>query len=54
MLIHFAPGAPREECFETLAEWARSGCPTDETEVAELYARHDNARLPEGDRPTED
>ncbi|HET9344823.1 MAG TPA: cupin domain-containing protein [Candidatus Limnocylindrales bacterium] len=41
MLIHFAPGAPREAYFEGLAEFARSGRPSDE-EMADFYARHDN------------
>ena len=41
MLIHFAPGAPREGYFEGNAEFARSGRPSDE-EMADFYARHDN------------
>ena len=41
MLIHFAPGAPRESYFEGLAEFAVSGRPSDE-ELAEFYLRHDN------------
>ena len=45
MLIHFAPGAPREGYFEGLAEFARSGRPSDE-EMAEFYRRHDNVWLP--------
>ena len=44
MLIHFAPGAPREGYFEGLAEFARSGRPNDE-EMAEFYRRHDNIWL---------
>jgi mannose-6-phosphate isomerase-like protein (cupin superfamily) len=44
MLIHFAPGAPREGYFEGLAEFARSGKPGDE-EMAEFYRRHDNVWL---------
>ena len=44
MLIHFAPGAPREGYFEGLAEFGRSGRPSDE-EMAEFYARHDNTWL---------
>ena len=44
MLIHFAPGAPREGYFEGLAEWARSGRPGDE-EVAAFYRYHDNLWL---------
>src|SRR4051812_35946922 len=47
MLIHFAPGADREGYFEGLAEWGRSGRPTDEAEVADFYRRHDNVWLPE-------
>ncbi|MBM4408706.1 MAG: cupin domain-containing protein [Chloroflexi bacterium] len=45
MLIHFAPGAPREAYFEGLAEFARSGRPSDE-EMAEFYLRHDNVWRP--------
>lgn len=41
MLLQFAPGAPREGYFEGLAEFARSGRPSDE-EMAEFYVRHDN------------
>ncbi len=41
MLIHFSPGAPREGYFEGLAEFARSGRPSDE-EMADFYRRHDN------------
>lgn len=41
MLIHFAPGAPREAYFEGLAEFAVSGKP-DPDELAEFYRRHDN------------
>ena len=41
MLIHFAPGAPREGYFEGLAEFAVSGQP-DEPELAEFYRHHDN------------
>ncbi|GAA3423476.1 cupin domain-containing protein [Streptosporangium sandarakinum] len=40
MLLHFAPGAPREGYFEGLAEFAVSGRPTDE-ELTEFYFRHD-------------
>lgn len=40
MLIHFAPGAPREAYFEDLARFARDGQPT-EHEMALFYARHD-------------
>jgi mannose-6-phosphate isomerase-like protein (cupin superfamily) len=46
MLIHFAPGAPREGYFEGLAEFARSGRPG-EAEMAEFYERHDNVWLPD-------
>jgi mannose-6-phosphate isomerase-like protein (cupin superfamily) len=41
MLIHFAPGAPREAYFEGLAEFGKTGRPGDE-EMADFYARHDN------------
>jgi len=41
MLIHFAPGAPREGYFEGLARFARSERPSDE-EMAEFYRFHDN------------
>lgn len=41
MLIHFAPGAPREGYFEGLAEWATSGRPS-EAEVDAFYEAHDN------------
>lgn len=41
MLIHFAPGAPREGYFEGLAEFTRSGRPSDE-EMADFYRGHDN------------
>ncbi len=44
MLLHFAPGAPREAYFEGLAEFAISGRPSDE-ELAEFYLRHDNRWL---------
>lgn len=44
MLIHFAPGAPREGYFEGLAEFAVSGRPSDE-ELAEFYRQHDNTWL---------
>ena len=40
MLILFAPGAPREDYFETLAEWGRGNTMTDE-EKAEFFLRHD-------------
>jgi len=44
MLLHFAPGAPREGYFEGLAELAVSGRPSDE-ELAAFYLRHDNVWL---------
>lgn len=40
MLLHFAPGAPREAYFEGLAEFAISGRPSEE-ELAEFFLRHD-------------
>jgi mannose-6-phosphate isomerase-like protein (cupin superfamily) len=43
MLIHFAPGAPREDYFEGLAEFARSGQPGDE-QMAEFLRQHDQYR----------
>ena len=42
MLIHFAPGAPREGYFEGLAAWARDGRPEDEAVVEAFYREHDN------------
>lgn len=41
MLIHFSPGAPREDYFETLARVA-AGEPMDDEERAAFYLRHDN------------
>lgn len=41
MLLLFAPGAPREDYFETLAEVA-GGRTMDADERAEFFARHDN------------
>lgn len=41
MLLHFAPGAPREGYFEGLAEFARTGRPSDD-EMVEFYRLHDN------------
>jgi mannose-6-phosphate isomerase-like protein (cupin superfamily) len=41
MLILFAPGAPREQYFEGLAEIARSGVRPSAEEMAEFYLRHD-------------
>jgi mannose-6-phosphate isomerase-like protein (cupin superfamily) len=46
MLIHFAPGAPREGYFEGLAEFARSGQPSPEA-LADFYREHDNVWLEE-------
>lgn len=41
MLIHFAPGAPREAYFEGHARFAREGQP-DEATMADFYREHDN------------
>jgi uncharacterized RmlC-like cupin family protein len=41
MLIHFAPGAPREAYFEGLARWATEGRP-DDAEADAFYRAHDN------------
>ena len=41
MLLHFAPGAPREGYFEGLARFAAEGRPSDE-EMAAFYLSHDN------------
>jgi mannose-6-phosphate isomerase-like protein (cupin superfamily) len=41
MLIHFAPGAPRETYFEGLASFGVSGRPSDE-ELTAFYLLHDN------------
>jgi mannose-6-phosphate isomerase-like protein (cupin superfamily) len=41
MLIHFAPGAPREGYFEGLARWATDGRPGPD-EVEAFYSAHDN------------
>ena len=46
MLILFAPGAPREEYFETLAKVGHGLVLSDEEKTA-LYLRHDNHWLPE-------
>jgi mannose-6-phosphate isomerase-like protein (cupin superfamily) len=46
MLIHFAPGAPREGYFEGNARFAREGRPSDE-ELAEFYRFHDNVWVKE-------
>jgi mannose-6-phosphate isomerase-like protein (cupin superfamily) len=40
MLIHFAPGAPREDYFETLARVAEGMALSDEEKTA-FYLRHD-------------
>ena len=45
MLIHFAPGAPREAYFEEGARMAREGQPTPEQWV-DLYAAHDQIMVP--------
>lgn len=50
MLIHFAPGAPREAYFEGLAPWAVEGRPGKE-EIEAFYREHDNTWLPEGSDP---
>ncbi|MEU9885592.1 cupin domain-containing protein [Sphaerisporangium sp. NPDC051011] len=41
LLLHFAPGAPRESYFEELAEIAATGRTLTEEEWTELYLRHD-------------
>ena len=41
MLLLFAPGAPREEYFESLAEWALTGHRPSAEERAEFLLRHD-------------
>ena len=41
MLIHFAPGAPREAYFEGLAAWSRVGRPN-EAEAQAFFEAHDN------------
>ena len=41
VLIHFAPGAPREDYFEGNARFAREGRPPAD-ELAEFYRLHDN------------
>lgn len=42
MLLLFAPGAPREEYFETLAALAREGRSLPPDEYREFMERHDN------------
>jgi mannose-6-phosphate isomerase-like protein (cupin superfamily) len=49
MLILFAPGATREDYFETLAEVGRGLVMSDEERTA-FYLRHDTFWLPPGDR----
>lgn len=51
LLIHFAPGAPREAYFEGSARFARTGRLSDE-EMADFYRAHDNVWLPE-DAPSQ-
>jgi len=46
LLIHFAPGAPREAYFEANARFARDGRP-DEATMAAFYREHDNYFVPE-------
>jgi mannose-6-phosphate isomerase-like protein (cupin superfamily) len=46
MLLHFAPGAPREAYFEGLASFAVSGTPGD-GELAAFYLEHDNVWIKE-------
>jgi hypothetical protein len=41
MLLLFAPGAPREEYFETLAQVGH-GLKLTDAQRADLYERHDN------------
>lgn len=41
LLIHFAPGAPREAYFEASARIARDGRPG-EAEMADFYREHDS------------
>jgi mannose-6-phosphate isomerase-like protein (cupin superfamily) len=44
MLLHFAPGAPREAYFEGNVDFMVKGKPGEE-ELAEFYRRHDNIWL---------
>jgi mannose-6-phosphate isomerase-like protein (cupin superfamily) len=46
LLIHFAPGAPREAYFEGNARFAREGEPPPEA-LAAFWAEHDNQWVPE-------
>jgi mannose-6-phosphate isomerase-like protein (cupin superfamily) len=48
MLIHFAPGAPREAYFEGNARFARDGRPPEDV-MATFYAEHDNVWVPDTD-----
>ena len=41
MLLHFAPGAPREAYFQGLATFQVAGEPEPD-ELADFYRRHDN------------
>jgi len=41
MLLHFAPGAPREGYFESLAEWAGTGNRPSAEERAAFMIQHD-------------
>ena len=45
MLIHFAPGAPREDYFAANARFSYEGRLSDE-EMAAFYLRHDNHFVP--------
>jgi mannose-6-phosphate isomerase-like protein (cupin superfamily) len=47
MLLLFAPGAPREEYFEKIAEMAKRGG----RELAEFLVRHDSYFVDAGGRP---
>jgi quercetin dioxygenase-like cupin family protein len=44
MLIHFAPGPPREKYFEALAEVGQHGRTLSYDEWTDLFARHDQYR----------
>jgi hypothetical protein len=44
MLLLFTPGAPREEYFESLAEWALTGHRPSTDERAQFMLRHDSYR----------
>jgi hypothetical protein len=41
MLLLFAPGAPREGCFEIFAGWALTGHRPSAEERADFMLRHD-------------